>query len=183
MKIFRGFSKEFDPCITEIVLATLDIYRESRLNLLPTPSKCHYLFNLRDFARVIQGVLLSVPEAIEDLTSMKRLWVHEILRVYYDRLVEDPEKEWLFNILHNVLRERFDVDMDEVFSRLLDKGETVIGENGLRKLIYCDFANLKADSKFYMEVLDLNHLRNIVEGYLKEYNNMSKKPMNLVMFT
>lgn len=57
-----------------------------------------------------------------------------------------------------------------------------VGETELRRLLYCDFANPKADTRNYIEVTDLEGLRNIVEGYLNEFNNMSKKPMNLVLF-
>lgn len=58
-----------------------------------------------------------------------------------------------------------------------------ITDTHLRKLMYCDFANLKADTRNYIEVTNIDHLRSIVEGYLAEFNNMTKKPMNLVLFT
>lgn len=57
-----------------------------------------------------------------------------------------------------------------------------ITEKQLRRLVYCDFADTKADVRLYQEVPDLEHLREIVESYLAEYNSMSKKPMNLVLF-
>ncbi|XP_060516742.1 dynein axonemal heavy chain 7 [Cylas formicarius] len=178
----RGFSKEFDPCIEEIVLATLDIYKMARVNLLPTPSKSHYLFNLRDFSRVIQGVLLSVPEAMEDLIAMKRLWVHEILRVYYDRLVDENDRNWIIQALRNVCADKLRENVDVMFQRLTTPENFTIGEPELRKLIYCDFANPKADQRHYIEVQDLEQLKDIAEGYLNEFNNMTKKPMNLVLF-
>lgn len=177
----RGFSKEFDPCIDEIVLSTLTIYQDARKFLLPTPAKCHYLFNLRDFSRVVQGVLLSVPEGTEDIDTMRRLWAHEILRVYGDRLVDDKDRLWLFDTICRVIEDRMDVKADELFGRLKEAKKDLT-ETDLRKLLYCDFTNPKADNKLYLEVDDLEQLRYTVEAYLVEFNNMSKKPMNLVLF-
>lgn len=54
--------------------------------------------------------------------------------------------------------------------------------NELRNLIYCDFADAKGDIRLYQEVSDLEQLREIVETYLSEYNSMTRKPMNLVLF-
>lgn len=75
---FRGFPNEFLPCGEELVAATMDVYKAAMLNLLPTPAKSHYLFNLRDFARVVQGVLLSSPSTTVDNDALRRIWTHEV---------------------------------------------------------------------------------------------------------
>lgn len=75
---FRGFSKEYIAVGDMLVNSTLEVYKNAMTNLLPTPAKSHYLFNLRDFARVIQGTLLSTPDIIEDPDNLKRLWSHEV---------------------------------------------------------------------------------------------------------
>lgn len=48
--------------------------------------------------------------------------------------------------------------------------------------MYCDFADAKVDVRLYQEISDLEELRETVETYLTEYNSMSRKPMNLVLF-
>lgn len=48
--------------------------------------------------------------------ALKRLWVHEILRVYGDRLVDESDTSWLVELIRKVLQNRMDENMNELFA-------------------------------------------------------------------
>jgi dynein heavy chain len=44
---------------------TLELYNFICDKLPPTPSRFHYVFNLRDLSRVYEGLLLSTPDKVK----------------------------------------------------------------------------------------------------------------------
>lgn len=70
----------------------MNVYKSSIAMFLPTPTKSHYVFNLRDFSRVIKGVLLAPAVRMSEPDKLVRLWIHEVYRVFYDRLIDQGDR-------------------------------------------------------------------------------------------
>ncbi|KAJ3012302.1 Dynein heavy chain 7, axonemal [Thoreauomyces humboldtii] len=180
----QPFAKEIAEMTKSIVEATRQIYRGAMLNLLPTPKKSHYTFNLRDFARIVQGVLLSKPETITDKGKMVRLWLHEAYRVIYDRLIDDDDRKWFFDFAKKeVVKDAFKMEFDGVFQAYDSNKDGSVEVDDLRSLVFGTYLSPRdASGKAYDEITDLAALTEFMEKSLAEYNMVSKKPMNLVMF-
>lgn len=58
-----ALSEDIQSSCTQLTDITLDLYTYILEKLPPTPSRFHYIFNLRDLSRVYEGLLRWVPLA------------------------------------------------------------------------------------------------------------------------
>lgn len=103
----------------------MGVYKSAMEKFLPTPSKSHYVFNLRDFSRVVNGVLLAPKTHMQEGDKLIRLWVHEVYRVFYDRLVDDKDQLQFFEIVKDKLNQYFKVNINKLLSHLATSGTLV----------------------------------------------------------
>ncbi|XP_072275027.1 dynein axonemal heavy chain 3 [Pyxicephalus adspersus] len=176
----KGFDIAFLRSGKLMIQATMAIYKTAVENFLPTPSKSHYVFNLRDFSRVVRGVLLCPHTHLQDNDKLIRLWIHEVYRVFYDRLIDAEDRQMFFNMVKETTSNCFKQSVDKVLSHLAPTGKVV--DDNIRSLFFGDFFKPDSDVKVYDEITDLKQLTNVMEYYLDEFNNVSKAPMSLVMF-
>ncbi|KAF7662821.1 hypothetical protein LDENG_00225550 [Lucifuga dentata] len=176
------FPPEYFTVGTQIVTATMEVYKKATESLLPTPAKSHYTFNLRDFSRVIQGCLLMKKESLEGKRTMTRLFVHEVFRVYYDRLVDDKDRAWLYQLMNSILKDHFKESFVQVFDHLKQGSKLV--EEDMQNLLFGDYMNpeLEDDERLYAEVPSIETFSQVVVLCLNEYNQTHKTRMNLVIF-
>ncbi|KAH8876868.1 Dynein heavy chain 7, axonemal [Schistosoma japonicum] len=181
----QEFSSEYITIGQMIVSSTLEVYKAAIENLLPTPAKSHYLFNLRDFSRVILGVCLIQKDRVESKQTFSRLWAHEVMRVFYDRLTDDTDRTWLYEFIKHCLQNNFKEKFDQLFAHLALKEGEEIGETHLRSYVmFGDFMNPEAmpEDRVYEEIKDIQAVYPVVEHCLEDYNNANKKKMSLVIF-
>uniref|UniRef100_A0A094ZX25 Dynein heavy chain 7, axonemal n=1 Tax=Schistosoma haematobium TaxID=6185 RepID=A0A094ZX25_SCHHA len=181
----QEFSSEYITVGQIIVSSTLEVYKAAIENLLPTPAKSHYLFNLRDFSRVILGICLIQKDRVESKHTFSRLWAHEVMRVFYDRLTDDADRTWLYEFIKRCLQNNFKEKFDQLFSHLTMKEGEEIRETHLSSyLMFGDFMNPESmpEDRVYEEIKDIQAMYPIVEHCLEDYNNANKKKMSLVIF-
>ncbi|KAJ8968035.1 hypothetical protein NQ317_017172 [Molorchus minor] len=139
------------------------------VNFLPTPAKSHYTFSLRDFARVINGLLHIPPARMTDPDKLSGFGYTKHTGVM------------LFTMVKKSCYEGLRQQMDKVCEALVPEEEQ-LGPQHIRNLFYGNYGNPDSDAKIYDEITDMNDLVRVMEYYLGEYNMVSKTPMNLVMF-
>ncbi|XP_048858906.1 dynein axonemal heavy chain 10 [Brienomyrus brachyistius] len=170
--VLRGHTKAFEHCIQQIcdklTFCTLELYKNIVKDLPPTPSKFHYIFNLRDLSRVYNGLTLTNSERFLSVAQFVRVWRNECLRVFHDRLINETDKALVQGHIKSLIQERFQEELEFAVRDPILFGDyrTALNEPELR--VYEDIQDYDASKALFQEILE-------------EYNE-TKTRMNLVLF-
>ena len=170
---FQIFKPEIQSLSGNIVQATINIYNTISKELLPTPAKSHYTFNLRDLSKVFQGILMGDFRIMTEPESMIRLWIHETSRVFHDRLINDQDKNWFNNQIVRQVGQIFRKDWthEDIF-----EGTPVLFGDFMK-------GDLEAEDRNYEEITNFQKLTDVMYRLLDDYNySGASTQMNLVFF-
>ncbi|XP_034934334.1 dynein heavy chain 2, axonemal [Chelonus insularis] len=161
------FHTEVKKIANEVTLATINMYNNVVKEMLPTPGKVHYLFNLRDISKVFQGLLRSHRDYQYSRESFLRLWIHEVFRVFSDRLIDEGDRDWFISQLNEQLGKYFEL----TFHNLCPEK---------RCPIFGSFINAW---NIYEDLKDIATVRRHIEVQIEEYNTSpGAVRLDLVLF-
>ncbi|KAH8095108.1 dynein light chain binding protein [Aureococcus anophagefferens] len=86
-KDFGGLGDSFQGFVERMPATTMALFKWMRAKMLPSPTKFHYTFTLRDLSRLFQGVLRTPKSTFSGDHVIVQLWRHEAERVFADKLV------------------------------------------------------------------------------------------------
>ncbi|KAI4873222.1 hypothetical protein NFI96_025127 [Prochilodus magdalenae] len=173
--ILSGFLSDFPAAVKQaagsIVDAAVEIYHRMSVDLLPTPAKSHYVFNLRDLSKCVQGMLQCEPSTVQDQNQIFRLFCHECQRVFHDRLINNEDKTYFNTMLSEMASKFFNISLEPSYF-------------AKQPIIFGDFIKVGADKadRVYEDLMDMEKIRNVLQDYLDDYNMTFAKETKLVFF-
>uniref|UniRef100_A0A8C9WNZ6 Dynein axonemal heavy chain 6 n=1 Tax=Scleropages formosus TaxID=113540 RepID=A0A8C9WNZ6_SCLFO len=160
--ILSGFLMEFPLAVKQmassIVDAAVEIYNRMSVDLLPTPAKSHYVFNLRDLSKCVQGMGLKVLQAVKQ-NHIFRLFCHECQRVFHDRLINNEDKMYFNTMLSEMASKTFSEFSSHVPVKFPPYTHSIP-----------------------MDLTDMDKIRSVLQDYLDDYNMTNAKETKLVFF-
>ncbi|KAI8904300.1 dynein heavy chain and region D6 of dynein motor-domain-containing protein [Gorgonomyces haynaldii] len=155
----QDFEEDVKPLGDIITGSTIEIYNAVSAQLLPTPSRIHYLFNLRDISKVFQGMLRANREYYDSREVMTKLWIYELMRVFNDRLVDKNDRQFFKNLVESKLQSHFSTDLQQLCPEK-------------RLPLFGDLMNIGvSENPMYEEIVDIDKLKAFMEEKLVEYNS------------
>jgi len=117
LKLFPNLKGETDA-LTE---AMVEVYLENQKKFTPDASP-QYFYSPRELSRWVRGMYEAVVHMDQGLTREEfvRIYAHEAMRLFHDRLVEEEDREWCSDKIDEVARKHFaGVDFDVALARPL----------------------------------------------------------------
>ncbi|KAK8896419.1 hypothetical protein M9Y10_014318 [Tritrichomonas musculus] len=158
----KEFSEQIKSEITNVTEATISVFDECKKNLLPIPSKLHYVFSFRNLVRVLRGILMTKTTLTSTTDEFLRLWYHEMQREFIDRFSTQEDRKWFTEMMNKYSKQFINFEIND--------------ENIL-------FNQFSDDSHEYKEVKKTNEaLLTSCTALLDEHNNNSSKPISITLF-
>nr|XP_051677372.1 dynein axonemal heavy chain 14 isoform X4 [Oryctolagus cuniculus] len=105
----NNFTSDVLETMHMITSCSIEMYQQVAKIMLPTPAKCHYLFNLRDLFKLLRGLLQADKTVISSKESAALLWAHEATRVFHDRLADRAERRLFYQLLAKEVESHFQI--------------------------------------------------------------------------
>ncbi len=127
-------------------------------------------------------------EQLSDSKKVLRLWVHEIGRVFSDRLINEEDQTALYQRLFLASRDKIREDLTAAIKTSFDERKYKLEGKDImtRHIIFGDVLGdgISTYDRNFDEInpQQRNMLTERMNGYLEDFNSVSKKPMNLVLF-
>lgn len=122
--------------------AMVQLYSESQARFTPKIQP-HYVYSPRELTRWVRGIYEAIkPLETLSVEGLVRIWAHEALRLFQDRLVAEEERKWTDETVHRIALEHFPTVDEEtalkgpiLFSNWLSKNYVPVEREQLREFV------------------------------------------------